>query len=80
MARIDIKRFKENKIKNSKLHNLVEGEYSIVHVNDNLKLLQIDTFGSDDRQIGGKVSQSIQLDYDVLELLVKIFQEKFRVK
>ncbi len=77
MARIDVKRFSESKNKNQRVHNLISGEYSIVHHGDE-KLLQIDTFGSDDRQIKGKISQSIQLDKEVLEKLVSIYMAKFK--
>lgn len=77
MARIDISRFSESKSKNQRPHNLISGEYTIIYL-ENQKLLQIDTFGSDDRQIKGKMSQSIQLDKAVLEKLVNIYFEKFK--
>jgi hypothetical protein len=39
--------------------------------------LQLDTYGSDDRQIPGKVSQSLQLDEDSAAELLNIVREVF---
>lgn len=79
MARIDITRFKENLITNCKVHNLVEGEYAVIEVG-NQKFFQINTFGSDNRQISGKVSQSIQFDQETLEFIVQIYNKRFAPK
>ncbi|MFG3150551.1 hypothetical protein ACGF7W_00700 [Streptomyces sp. NPDC048219] len=44
---------------------------------DGQRILQLDTYGSPDRQILDKVSQSIQLDADSARDLLKILQEAF---
>ena len=50
--------------RNAKLHNEVEATYNLVVKNGEI-YIQINTFGSDDRAIKGKVSQSIQLSKEV---------------
>ena len=41
------------------------------------KVVQLDTYGSDSRQIHGKVSQSIQLDREGAENLLTILETAF---
>jgi hypothetical protein len=41
------------------------------------KVLQIDTYGSPDRQDAGTVSQSLQLDRERAQQLVKVIQRIF---
>jgi hypothetical protein len=41
------------------------------------RLLQLDTFGSDDREIKGKISQTLQLDENRADDLVKIIRSTF---
>jgi hypothetical protein len=77
MARIDIKRFHENKMRNSKSQALISAEYFIVS-DGKEKLLQINSFGQDDRDIPGKISQTIQLDQATLEMILKIYNREFK--
>ncbi|MEU2926239.1 hypothetical protein ABZ636_14515 [Streptomyces sp. NPDC007251] len=44
---------------------------------DGRRVLQLDTYGSTERQILDKVSQSIQLDVEGARKLVQIIQEVF---
>lgn len=39
------------------------------------KILQLDTMGSEDREVPGKVSQSIQFNADAIEQLKKILRQ-----
>ena len=57
--------------RNAKLHNEVEATYNIV-VNNSESYIQINTFGSDNRAIKGKVSQSIQLSQEVIKEINQI--------
>ena len=59
------------------IHKQTESTFFLVLDDKGKKYLQIDTYGSDDRQIPGKVSQSIQFSPDAIEQLKKILQEKF---
>ncbi|TYR31145.1 methionyl-tRNA formyltransferase [Mesorhizobium microcysteis] len=47
---------------------------------DGRRLIQIDTMGSRDRKIPGKVSQSIQLDEHSARQLFEIMKDHFRFK
>jgi hypothetical protein len=53
------------------IHKLTECSYFIVDDGDK-KYLQIETTGSDDRQIPGKVSQSIQFSPEAIRQLKEI--------
>jgi hypothetical protein len=57
MARIDSLEPKESRA--HKLHEPVEATYQVFQVGDQT-VLQIDTYGSTNREIAGKTSQSIQ--------------------
>ena len=50
--------------------------YSIILADDGSKSLQIDTYGSAERQIPGKKSQSIRFSPDALKQLEKILSEE----
>lgn len=54
-------------------HQTVECSYSIVDTPEG-KLLQIDTYGSVNRQIKGKKSQSIRFSKEAASQLSKILQ------
>ncbi len=47
---------------------------------DGKKVLQINTYGSSDRQIPGKLSQTIQVDQKAAEQLFEILKREFRLK
>ncbi len=59
------------------IHKQTEATYFLVHDKDGQKYLQIDTYGSDERAIPGKVSQSIQFSPKAIEHLKKIFEKNF---
>lgn len=48
-----------------------------VFSNDGQTILQLDTYGSPERKIQGKVSQSIQLDRDSAKELVALIRNAF---
>lgn len=53
-----------------KKHNKVESNYWIFDTDDGEKIIQINTYGSDDRKIKGKMSQAIQLNDKVLNRIL----------
>lgn len=61
--------------KNS-IHGGVECGYRVFAVSGE-QVLQLDTYGSRDRAMPGKVSQSIQLDEAAAEEVVRIILEAF---
>jgi hypothetical protein len=46
---------------------------------DRPQIVQIDTFGSDDRQISGKISQTIQLNKVAAEQLVEVLRRAYGI-
>ncbi len=60
----------------SALHKPVSCGWRAFHAGD-MKILQLDTYGSDTRQIPNKVSQSIQLDREGAAELLKLIRDTF---
>ena len=56
-------------------HTEVEGTYSIIHTDEGT-YLQIDTYGSKQRQEQGKKSQSIRLSPETINQLRSIFDKE----
>lgn len=69
MARID--ELKEKSIERVSRHKPVSATFSIYEI-DGKPVLQIDTYGSPDRKIPGKVSQSIQFEEAGIAALKKL--------
>lgn len=59
--------------RNARLHSEVEATYNVV-VENRETYIQLNTFGSNDRAIKGKVSQSIQLSHDVIKEISRILK------
>lgn len=59
------------------IHKEVECTFFIVTDNDGKKYLQLDTYGSKDREVPGKTSQSIQFSPAALKQLHGILQKEF---
>jgi len=58
-------------------HSEVCGTYAVVVDGDGEKFLQIDTYGSSDRQIKGKKSQSMRFSADAIAQLSTIIKKHF---
>lgn len=72
-----IKRLKERHMERNRVHNDVEATFTIFR-DENDVYLQIDTYGSSQRAIPGKVSQSIQFNRQSLQQLREIIESQFR--
>lgn len=75
-----INKYKLDKLEKhtNSLHKEVESTYSTYVINGN-KYIQIDTYGSTERQHKGKISQSIQLDKGTAIKLIEILQKEFNL-
>lgn len=60
------------------IHNKVRATYS-VFTGDGNKYFQIDTYGSPNRELKGKISQSIQLNKESAEELIKLLTDTFEI-
>ncbi|MBC7150405.1 MAG: methionyl-tRNA formyltransferase [Rhizobium sp.] len=58
------------------LHKEIGATYSVFGIDDK-RIVQIDTYGSVDREIPGKKSQTIQLDREGAENLFLILKNEF---
>lgn len=58
------------------LHKEISATYSVFGIDDKL-IVQIDTYGSPDREIPGKKSQTLQLDREGGERLFEILKREF---
>jgi hypothetical protein len=59
------------------IHKKTECTYYIVDAADGKKYLQLETDGSADRQIPGKVSQSIQFSPEAIKQLRELLNREF---
>lgn len=71
-----IRRFERRYMDRNSLHREIDAKYTIFE-RDGRKLLQIDTFGSEDREKPGKQSQTFQLDAEGAAALFSILKHEF---
>ncbi len=71
-----IKKFEHRPNEGTRVHDRVTCGYRWFDV-DGQRILQLDTYGSSDRMIPGKVSQSIQLDREAADALLGIIEQSF---
>lgn len=71
-----IKEFQSVPSESQRLHGPVTCGYRAFDV-DGRRILQLDTYGSTERKIPDKTSQSIQLDADSARELLKIIEDAF---
>ncbi|MFI2640366.1 hypothetical protein [Kitasatospora sp. NPDC018614] len=71
-----IKEFQQVPSDTQQLHGPVSCGYRSFTVGGR-RVLQLDTYGSPERQIQGKISQTVQLDADSARKLLEIISEAF---
>lgn len=71
MALLTPENFIEHDISRPSVHKSVDATYSTFEI-DGKKYFQIDTYGSSDRKITGKQSQSIQIDQEMAKELLPL--------
>ena len=72
-----VRKLKEITLEKSSNHSEVNGTFTIVQSPDE-KYLQVDTYGSNQRQIQGKKSQSIRFSFSAIQQLKEILQTHFK--
>ncbi|MEQ8154926.1 MAG: methionyl-tRNA formyltransferase [Clostridiaceae bacterium] len=79
MALIKISKLKKlDKIRNS-VHKEVIGTYTVFTHRDT-KYFQIDTYGSEDREMPEKISQSIQFDFETAKFIIEILKKEMNIE
>ena len=71
-----VRRFDKLNNERTSLHEEVEARYAVFE-RDGQGFVQINTYGRPDREVPGKVSQSIQLDRQGAENLMTILRKAF---
>ncbi len=71
-----ISRFEERPLEPSRIHDGVVCGYAVAQVGGR-RIIQLETYGSADRKMPGKVSQSLQLDEDGASELIRILEAAF---
>jgi hypothetical protein len=71
-----IARFEQRPLEPRKIHDEVLCGYNAVQIGER-RILQLETYGSADRQVPGKTSQSIQLNEDGARSLINILRSAF---
>lgn len=66
-----------DKMRNA-IHQPVSSTYTTFEANGRI-IFQIDTYGSPDREMPEKISQSIQIDKEMAAFLIKKFEEIFKL-
>ncbi len=74
-----VRRFEHKRMEQNSLHKEIAASYSVFGVDDK-RVVQIDTYGSADREFPGKKSQTIQLDREGAENLFQILKNEFGFK
>ncbi|GIO98304.1 hypothetical protein J14TS5_33900 [Paenibacillus lautus] len=62
------------------IHQTVRGTYSVFRDSYGRKYFQIDTYGSEDREIPNKISQSLQFDEETALFLIQLIKKEFKIK
>jgi len=70
--------FKIEKNRNS-VHKEVDCSYIMFLGNNGQRYIQLDTYGSKDRQFAGKVSQTIQFNKETAQYLVDVLKQEFGI-
>ncbi|WP_275827977.1 hypothetical protein [Roseisolibacter sp. H3M3-2] len=72
-----VRRLELRQLRIEATHTEVEATYAIVKDGDGTPYLQIDTYGSEERKLQGKQSQSIRLAPEAIAQLRVIFDRHF---
>ena len=76
MAQLDLNNIKQIDKHKNYVHEKVYTTYTIFYEGRE-KYVQIDTYGKSDRELPGKISQSIQVDKETARYLISLLQSEF---
>lgn len=79
MALLDHKKLSKINKSSVSIHKFVEGTYTVFTAENGKKYFQLDTYGSEDRKIQNKISQSIQFDEDTAKYLIKLIKNELGI-
>ena len=73
-----VRKMKKQDLERDSKHTEVDSTYTIIKDGDSV-FLQLDTYGSKDREIQGKKSQSIRFSTDALKQLKNIIENEINI-
>ena len=79
MAQLNLSNIKKIQKQRNNIHDKVHTTYTVFEM-EGSKYIQIDTYGSIDRENPEKLSQSIQLDQETAKYLVNLLMQEFDFK
>lgn len=79
MAQLDLNNIEELKKTRNTIHEKVYTTYTCFEQYGD-KYVQIDTYGKSDRDMPGKISQSIQFNEETAKFLVELLTNEFELK
>ena len=74
---VQIHKLERGNARSQRVHEPVEGQYFVFDGADGKRYIQIDTYGSVNRKLKGKQSQTIQFDHVSAANLVAILRAEF---
>lgn len=74
-----VRKIEKASLQSPKVHGYVDCTYTTFCTEDGRKYLQIDTYGSQQRKMKGKKSQTIQLDEKSAKGLFEILKNEFLI-
>ncbi|MCR9220458.1 MAG: methionyl-tRNA formyltransferase [Alphaproteobacteria bacterium] len=78
MARVD--RLERKQMERNSLHEPATASYTVFGLDGGKKVLQIDSYGSDQRQAPGKKSQSLQFTEETAAELMRILRDEMGLR
>ncbi|GHV30966.1 hypothetical protein AGMMS4952_18790 [Spirochaetia bacterium] len=78
MALLQKKLFSEIAKERNQIHEYTEASYTVFS-KDGQTIFQLDTFGTSHRKVPGKISQSLQIDKEMAEVLVQKLRFAFNI-
>lgn len=75
-----VRKLEKTTLKVEKVHGEVECTYTAFQAEDGKRYFQVDTYGSPDRKLKGKKSQSIQFDEGTARELVALLRAELGLR
>ena len=78
MAQIKIEEFERIEKNRNTVHDSVYATYTVFEQSGE-RYLQIDTYGKSGRENPGKISQSIQINKEMAQILIEMMKQEFQL-
>ena len=75
-----VRRMERTTLKFESVHGEVDCTYTVFHGEDGKRYFQVDTYGSPDRKLKGKKSQSLQFDEDSARELMALIKAELGLR